>query len=1077
MAFDVYPSPTHPVSGSTDPLNVPGATTSAAVTIVEHFGPDNVATATGAATNWPETMFIRVVKQGNACGGPGGATPTVHLAVDGGNFTAIQTGSAVNVNSGSETVGSAIMGIVGSDVFLVKIILFSTGHTWQIQIQNNDGSPQNFAWVVGTSDAEASQPWIDVESTAELGNVLTGQTITHAIQVANRGTGDLTITDTVGDTIGSDFTITAVPGAILPNTCGNIQVELTAPSSPQQVSQTYTIGSNDTEAVTGDPASEHNGEITLNAEVGRLEVVFLLDGSGSMAWKPDGSSAISPSDSRWSKMGTAAKQCFDILEFFGGGMGRFAMGVFPDITTSPIPSSASSAILISAADIDTGLMNDARNEIDTNTPSGGTPMGHGIEHVIGGTPTGFGEFLSDSDSQNFNHRWLVLMSDGYHNHPPPNPEDFLESGSKPSFSDKSIRVITIGYGDPGGLDVNHDLLAAIASGSDGKPYEAGINDVNIDPGSGLSIHKAFRTSIVDVLALDPTVDPAATLHGPNDERRHSALLLPFDNKVAFVVTWSTFDPERVLVQLLTPGCELITPERAGEIAGVDYRNDNRYAIYTISGDYLHNSSDPSNPRHGTWTLIVTGTGLNEGETEAYEYEVVTDSRLKLNLSTDRTQYYAGDGITLTARLTLDGLPVENAGVTLYVTAPGQAASNWVAAYKVTPQEFQDASDMIQGVDKNIYQVKALALKNKGLTYLPLSNTQTIVMNEQEPGVYVAHVSNNTVPGTYDLYVTAVGQAEGVSFRREQRRQIRVQVRPVPDYTILDILYDSVFLDDRPFINATVRVQPRDRFGNVVLVDPAIDNAIQLDIQGGQPSKALQANLDGSYTRVVRYSSQEQPAISLRVGGQQVIRSQGLIQPTRLAYPERILDYKRGLEARDGINQHVNPEVLLQPLTKPNEGQFLALGGNGSVTVGLRDKSILPGKDGDITVFLQPGENKDTYEVEALAPRSNRWVSLGKAEGITKTFNLRDGGLKAADAVRITDLSGRTYEQDLKPSTAPGVGIRGVGFAVVGRYEEPKPGGKNLGCLGILVGSVGVFIGWLLGLAYGSSKKRPDPDQL
>src|SRR5690554_4353122 len=117
MAFDVYPSPTHPVGGSTDPLNVPGATTSAPVTIVEHFGPDNVATATGAATNWPETMFIRVVKQGNACGAPGGANPTVHLAVDGGSFTAIQSGSAVNVNSGSGTVGSAIMGIVGSDVF------------------------------------------------------------------------------------------------------------------------------------------------------------------------------------------------------------------------------------------------------------------------------------------------------------------------------------------------------------------------------------------------------------------------------------------------------------------------------------------------------------------------------------------------------------------------------------------------------------------------------------------------------------------------------------------------------------------------------------------------------------------------------------------------------------------------------------------------------------------------------------------------------------------------------------------------------------------------------------------------
>ena len=112
----------------------------------------------------------------------------------------------------------------------------------------------------------------------------------------------------------------------------------------------------------------------------------------------------------------------------------------------------------------------------------------------------------------------------------------------------------------------------------------------------------------------------------------------------------------------------------------------------------------------------------------------------------------------------------------------------------------------------------------------------------------------------------MGQTEeGVAFRRERRLHVRVGVRPERQYTLFDIKYRRV----REELIADVRVIPRDRFGNVVLVDPTASPIIELTVKGGEFIEPLVGHLDGSYSRSIRYPPNVLPAVGLIVAGREV----------------------------------------------------------------------------------------------------------------------------------------------------------------------------------------------------------------
>jgi hypothetical protein len=1067
MPFDVYPIP------QTAPLLVATGATSALIPITQRKGPDNVAEAGTTVSNFPDTMFIRVAMLpagGLPLPGPIPAAnkqPTIFLKANAGTATEITSVwpmlTPIFDADGITDVADAGKHLAdANNVYLIKVLLnVPVGTTWQMQIKNNDDFDHNFTWVVASSLAESRQPWIDAPTATINFDALTTQTPGRilTIVVPNKGTGPLNITDSVGGNAGSPkFIVDALPlvNPIPPNNNGDLKVRYVAPATIEQVNANYDIGTNDTLALN---AAGHNRRVPLQGIARQLEISLLLDASGSMGFTPAGGAAVADTDSRWGKLKAASNQFLDLLGTLGDGKGRFGIAVFPDFTipTYPPASSPSSGDIVAPVGITAANVTDAKNKLDAPPPTltprkaepnaGATPIGHGIGRTIGTTVASFGHFQGTADAKNLNKRFLVLMTDGANNSGPPNPPDFYGAGAT-SFNGKKVKVLAVGYGEPNtGFEVDHTLLNTIATQSNGQFLDAGVDD------AGMSLKKDFRATITAGLSLDPTTDPSGLLTPGRTEARHQVTITPYDTRVAFVVNWKRFDVSRVRVTLLTPTCELITPASPRTDPNITFRNHPTYAIYGFNHDYLRNAADPTNPRYGTWRLIISGN-LDDQQSEPYDFEVMTESRLNLTLTTDRANYFAGDTINLTAALTLDGKGITNASVTVRLTAPGQSSDNWLAGTRITRQDFLATKDRLGRADVTALGIKVFALKQNGIVFTDVPRSTEIKMTDSaNDGRYTASFTNTATPGNYEFYVTAIGQtADGVTFRREKRLSLRVGVRPDPVFTLIDIIYRTQFDGELVFNVADVRVTPRDSFGNVVLIDPEFDPRVSLTVRDGTFTAPLTWNLDASYGQTVSYSAGTTPSIGLIVDGEVIVPPTPLVPTHKLTYVDKVIRFRAGAEAKPGANKHTDPDAALGDPTRKKPDEFVSLGARGSLVVAVNGKLIEPIRGGDdITVFVHPDEEPRAYEVEVLPIPAALpvgatipvlqfgWVSLGTSPGITQSFNLRKAGVKIAAAIRISDRSGLTRDSQFKPSSTPGVSIAGVGV----KKTSDFPGGTGL----------------------------------
>ena len=404
----------------------------------------------------------------------------------------------------------------------------------------------------------------------------------------------------------------------------------------------------------------------------------------------------------------------------------------------------------------------------------------------------------------------------------------------------------------------------------------------------------------------------------------------------------------------------------------------------------------------------------------------------MEVNLDRERYYAGDPIGVSAKLTVNGIPIVGAAVKLDLTMPGQAMDNWLAAAPVSAVEYQQAAAILSGKDASSIYVKAYAAGLKGILFERLPRTATIPMTDpNNRGVYTASVEQTTIPDGHRLYVTAVGTtADGAIFRREREIQVIVGVRPDPAFTLFDIFYEA-FSKDPLSITANVRVTPRDRFGNVILIDPELSQDIVLQAESGYFAEKMTTNFDGTYSSHLVYDVGATPVITLKVFGEPVFKDKVLPAVDHLRYVDKVFDFRVGAGGEQGANQHTEPKNVLGDI-RQEQDDFVSLGAYGALTVGFRENAILAQGEDDITVFIQPDEDLRPYSVEAMpVDKQDTWVLLGKSAGTTQSFSLEQASLKAANAIRITDTSGRTRDSEFKPSATPGVSVLGVGVKKVG----------------------------------------------
>ncbi|MBT5773995.1 MAG: VWA domain-containing protein [Dehalococcoidia bacterium] len=994
-------------------------------------------------------MFIRVVKLDADTATPP-SRPRFTLKTEAGSPTQIpykdegltaEIWATMNTSDPPAAYAFAVAESTTLPLYRVEVINNSPvpSGNWEITITNADSvDSHRFTWVVADNDADASQPWIHVDPALnfdDLGKHLTGQgVVVRTVLVSNWGTSTLTMTDPAGPVAGPVFNLGTLPGPINPGYSSTREVEFVPPGVSGSFTLLWDVGCDDPGPVTG--SAGHNDRVEIRATSGQVEVMLLLDASGSMARKPDGTGAAAPGESRWDQLTLAAEQFLDLLDFFAGGLGRFGVAMFPDISSdaviAPSPSSSTFPHVIGDGDtsdvpIATAAISAAKSAIGGQTPQfGATPIGDGIGLAMGLNAGSFGLFQGPGPAVDHNRRWLVLMSDGAHNSSPPEPQDFYRTdedgagagaaGADESFQDKKIKVFTIGYGTPGpsAWEVDHELLKRLTRKS-GVLEADGYRSA--DASTVGDLMKAFRSALIEGLYLDPTVDPPGVVTSATPEVRRTVTVSPYDSHVAFVVDWETFDSTRVDVQLVTPLCEVITPVAANADPEFGFHSGEQYAIFTFTDVYLHPAV--GDDRAGPWTLIVTGQGLAAGATEHFTYEVLTRSRLRLRAKFGSARYFAGDPIDVAVSLTLDGRAISGAAVSLRITQPLGVRDNWIADASVSEQEFKAAQATLDPEDTTPIGIKAHAAVLKGSSFSGGTSEQKLDMAyDADAGIYRAEFTDTSRPGAYQVLITAIGALDdGTPIHRQQQLTVHLGVRVQPEFTLIDTAYHA----DAGAFRADVAARPMDRFGNVLLVDSTRITTVALSVDGDP--LALESGLDGWYRTSIPLPPRAAPTIDLQLDGVPLGKIFPLAPLDRLRYVDRLVDFTPGLQP----DPNADLTAILGDVTAPGGSDAVFLGGVGAITVRLARHLIRASGDRDITVFVGQHQSRRPYSVQARTGWLRRkWVELGRSPGVTQSFSLGDAGVRIARAIRITDQSGPVS----KPDEPAGVSVAGVGLDVV-----------------------------------------------
>ena len=166
------------------------------------------------------------------------------------------------------------------------------------------------------------------------------------------------------------------------------------------------------------------------------------------------------------------------------------------------------------------------------------------------------------------------------------------------------------------------------------------------------------------------------------------------------------------------------------------------------------------------------------------------------------------------------------------------------------------------------------------------------------------------------------------------------------------------------------------------------------------------------------------------------------QYEKLIYVDRVVDFQKGSEAAPGANQFADPNKALGSIVGKSPGDFVSLGGFGSLTVSSEKNFIHDGPGDDLTVFVRSDGTLEPYVVEVQPVkrflfwfiRSDNFVQIGESNGETASFDLAKAGIKRAYSIRITDKSQHVWDDRGKVLSTPGVDVAAIGL----RHTELDP---------------------------------------
>jgi hypothetical protein len=793
---------------------------------------------------------------------------------------------------------------------------------------------------------------------------------------------------------------------------------------------------------TDDPAYQIGGtgnDITINVtcEGVMREAVLLLDASGSMrlsnaegVWYGDINTR------RWKQLEQGVSLFTEVLVQHGENTGTFNGVLFPNKDFTAYTGTVFPNMVTINASNKT-IFDNYISSVQLNL-NGLTPLGAGLQAAVN-------QFTIPNSK-----RALILFSDGANNEGPA-PSNFYTAATN-----SHARIYTIGYGVPGAMEVNLDLLDEIADLTE-QPGEE--NAFSVNSVASFDLFNTFKYILEDDLGLDLVVDPEGTISAGQQLVREITVS-DMAQQLYFYVSWNTYQTNRLRVELITPDCQLITPSTAVSDARVRYLSKQKFQIYTIKSSLV---------KSGKWKVIVHAPDtLSTGE--PFSYGLMADTRLQLDPIFSKSTYFTGDEIMIKAVLRANGVPMKGATVSMTMKSPQASLSNWLALNYVFPQFMKSVS--VPGLDSPLkvglqaatfdttkklpvvaapaaldFDVsaplakKAYILKNIfGIT--PPLETKTAYLNMYDDGVtggdevandgvYTATVKNTTVAGTYNFQIDANGKTPGgYDFTREAHTKRLVNAGWSIGNIHLQYDYAKQLINERYRDVMVVSIYGKDAFGNVSVSDQNIKD-LHINVANDSLWGGIRNNYDGSYSQtIILADPKKSPKISVRYKDQPLTKDYEFPIASDLTFMDTVINYKAGKEGKTGFNAYTKPVAALGA---PAQNRFISLGDSGDITVAMKGKEIYDGPGPDIFVYETANlpnqfETPDSYSVEVLT--KDGYVNLGTVQGGTAQFDLADKGITQATAVRIVDASRRIANYSGAWIHTPGADIEAVGAKYV-----------------------------------------------
>ncbi len=787
-----------------------------------------------------------------------------------------------------------------------------TAEQWQITIRQHASDPHEYFGFSGATEAEVTRPRLVIREPINFGQVQRNVSTDHApirpVDIRNLGTANAIPSSATITTNPQNFFAAPVtnigllkPGISVKNdfaTSTGLWVTTSPTSLDNETNGQLSIAYTDVADSSFGPATT-----TLAADGVNLFMHILMDVSGSMSWRPDGSRPAPVDEQRLSYATKALEGILEWLPRFSDNQAFVGFGSFPNrATNSNDPLESIDRI----TDVQKAAI---ALDVAALYADGPTPMESGIRVALTDMQT---NEPNDDDCLGAGtcdfKKAILMLSDGAEGNPVPSDArstiDLLKN--------EAVHMYTIGYGPACplsdtdcavDLSTNYDreLLQYLATKTDGAFIEANNPDAltNLDsatPVEAFRLKNAFKQAIAPLLGLQMVEDPIETIRR-SQTKSHEACIDERAYGATFLVDWDRRVNQGIELVLAAPTGETYTKNSSG----VDYFESDNHAMFVLQGNLIR-----AGKGKGQWTINVTGgQSIPTNSDTLYSVSVLAQSPIIAEPKID-VLWVGGE---MLAELSLVGLPLQAVGdlnVTLNYSRPTKSLEKYLAQPVDSKllQQFDSSGQFIYSglnvgsrkmakqvaatdghvpINPNreltsIRQIKAAALREAGLVYKPAIEQGSVKL-KRSGDKYVANLDHVALDGVYNFYFEI---DSGTERRNCVQREVAVsQYAGIQiNSALLTGAVEWLALDRELFFDQALYEElssdiPAGKIRSVARLRPMFDDIpwgigkseqISTEISGGERIRSIIDDLTGSYYQVVEHARSDQPSIQFAIGG-------------------------------------------------------------------------------------------------------------------------------------------------------------------------------------------------------------------